>query len=86
MRLRVYEQLYSVNWHLTEASNDLEALAKTLKLDRTAVQLMLHQIDEVRRDANCSLANKINDHELAAARKHPTRNWRLEDLHRTSHS
>jgi hypothetical protein len=86
MRLRVYEQLYSVNWHLVEATRNLEALAKTLKLDRTTVQLMLNQIDEVRRDANCSLANQINDHELTAARKHPTRNWRLEDLRRTPHS
>jgi hypothetical protein len=86
MRLRIYEQLYSVNWHLVEATRELEALAKTLKLDRAAVQLMLHQIDEVRRDANCSLANQINDRELAAARKHPTKNWRLENLRQTSHS
>jgi hypothetical protein len=80
MRLRVYERLFRVNWHLTEAARDLQALARELKLDKTALRLLLEQIDETRRDANCALAHEINDRQLAHARKHPSRNWRLREL------
>jgi hypothetical protein len=81
MRLRVYERLYRVNWHLSEAALDLKLLAKELKLDKTAIRLILNQIDETRRDANCALANEINDRELAESRRHPSLNWRLHELH-----
>ena len=78
MCLRVYERLYSVNWHLTAAAADLKLLANELK---TAIRLILNEIDEARRDANCALANEINDRELALSRRRPSKNWRLHELH-----
>ncbi len=80
MRLRVYEQLYLANMHLVAASHEIETLGKHLKVDRTALQLMTAQLDEVRRDVNCSFSNEIHDRELLTAKSKPTRNWRLRDL------
>jgi hypothetical protein len=79
MEQKPYDRLARINIYLAEAVYHLELLCTELSLDKTALRLMVEQLEEVRIDTNCWLTNEVQNRVLQQTQT-SRKNWRIAEL------